>query len=202
MNRTAMTMWWLPATRAGSVLALGMAALLAPDMALSAMTALFAAYACASGLALAAAGTLRWRADPGPGGDLLSGMFSLCAGVLALVHPPPTALVLLLLIATHALAIGILDLATARRLRQRLHGVRLLALGGAASMVFSLTVFAAPVHGAAELGIAIGLYGVVTGTLWLALALRLRAEALRRRGLLSSPSYADESAGGLRRKSI
>jgi uncharacterized membrane protein HdeD (DUF308 family) len=69
---------------------------------------------------------------------------------------------------------GVLDIASAIRLRKTIRGEWLLALSGLASVVFGILVFLFPGAGALALIWLISLYAFVTGVLLLGLAFRLR----------------------------
>jgi len=93
------------------------------------------------------------------------------------VSPGLTALVLVLVMGANALVTGVLDIATAIWLRQRMGGEWLLILSGIASVVFGVLVFLFPGAGALALVWLISVHAIVTGTLLLALAFRVRAWA-------------------------
>jgi uncharacterized membrane protein HdeD (DUF308 family) len=96
------------------------------------------------------------------------------AGVIALIHPSLTALILVLIIGANALVTGVLDISAAIRLRKVIHDEWMLILSGIASIVFGILVFLFPGAGALALILLISLYALVTGVLLLALAFRLR----------------------------
>jgi uncharacterized membrane protein HdeD (DUF308 family) len=139
---------------------------------------LFSAYAALGG-AVCALGALRnRRADIHWGTPMLLGVMSIGVGVLALTHSAPTALALVLLIGSHALVTGLLDLVSALRLRRLIRGERLLALSALASLGCGAALFVAPRSGAYLLDVALGLYALASGVPLLALALRVRAWSL------------------------
>jgi uncharacterized membrane protein HdeD (DUF308 family) len=109
---------------------------------------------------------------------LLLGLVSIGAGVIAIVQPSVTALVLVLLMAANALVTGVLDIVMAVRLRKVMRDEWMLVLSGAASIVFGIAVFLFPTAGALALVWLISLYAVVTGVLLLAVAFRVRKQAM------------------------
>jgi uncharacterized membrane protein HdeD (DUF308 family) len=177
MNESVMRSWWVIALRVGIAILFGVLALAWPDMTLLALVALFAAYALLSGI-VSIIGAIRNRsADQEWWMLLLLGLVALGAGIVAIVHPGLTALILILLIGANALLSGVLDIATAIRLRKVVQDEWLLMLSGAASVIFGILVFLFPGAGALAMIWIISLYAMVTGILLLGLALRLRAKA-------------------------
>jgi uncharacterized membrane protein HdeD (DUF308 family) len=166
--------WWALALRGLAALVFGTLVFFWPGITLVVLVLWFGAYALMDGLfaiiaAVKAAGRQqRW------GSMLLEGVSGLGAGVLTFLWPGITALVLLYLIATWSILTGIFEIAAAIRLRREIEGEWLLGLGGIASIVFGVFLFAFPGVGAlAVLGL-IGAYALGIGILWLLLAFRLR----------------------------
>lgn len=83
---------------------------------------------------------------------------------------------LILLIGANALVTGALDIVVALRMRKQIGGEWLLVASGVASIVFGVVVFLFPV-GVGGLAVVwlISFYAIVTGTLMLALAWRVRS---------------------------
>jgi uncharacterized membrane protein HdeD (DUF308 family) len=178
VNDTLLRSWWMPALRGSIAVVFGLLMLMAPDLTLVWLIALFSAYAALGGTVWALGALRNRRADTRWRMPMLLGLVGIGVGVLVLTHPAPTTLVLVLLIGTHALVTGLLDFAAALRLRKFIQGERLLALSALASIAFGVTVFVAPDTSAFALGSVVGLYALVSGALLLALALRVRAWAL------------------------
>jgi uncharacterized membrane protein HdeD (DUF308 family) len=175
MGDMFMQSWWMPAVRGVIAIAFGALALLMPGLTLLGLVALFAAYSMLGGAAgLAAAWAHRKRHEDWwlP---LLLGIAGIAAGIIALVHPGLSLLVLVLLIGANALVGGILDMAMAIRLRKTLGGEWLLVLSAVASIVFGVLVFLFPGAGALALVWMIGVYALATGVLLLALGFSLRS---------------------------
>jgi uncharacterized membrane protein HdeD (DUF308 family) len=175
----------MPAARGLVTVAFGLLALLFPDLAVVWLVALFGAYAVLAGGVWMAGALHNRRADARWRMPFMLGLLGVGAGLLALAHPAPTALVLVLLIAAHALATGLLDMVAALRLRKFIRGERLFALSALASIVFGITVSIAPNTGALAFGPLVGIYALSSGIALLALALRVRAWAVRN---LAAPS--------------
>ena len=178
MNETLLRYWWMLALRGGIAIAFGLLALLLPGITLLSLIALFAAYAMFGGAVWAIGAIQNRKVDDHWWVLLMAGLAGIGAGLIALIHPALTALVLILLIGANALVTGVLDIVIAVRLRRRLHGELLLVLTGVASIVFGAVVFLYPLGaGALALVWLVGIYAIATGLLLLALALRVRAWA-------------------------
>jgi uncharacterized membrane protein HdeD (DUF308 family) len=152
----------------------GVAALLMPGLTLLWLVALFAAYA------LLAGGISVWGAVKNRKAEdhwwlaLILGLVSLGAGVIAIVHPNLTALVLVLLMGANAIATGVLDISMAVRLRKSIKGEWVLVLAGLVSIAFGVLVFLFPGAGALALVFLISFYAILSGVLLLAAALRTK----------------------------
>lgn len=179
MNETLLRSWWMPALRGAVTVAFGLLALLCSDLAVVSLVPLFAAYAVLVGAVWTAGALSNRHADARWRMPFMLGLLGIGAGLIAIVHPAPSALVLVLLIAAHALATGLLDMVSALRLRKFIRGERLFALSALASIVFGIAVSIAPDTGALAFGPVVGLYALSSGIALLALAMRVRAWAVR-----------------------
>jgi uncharacterized membrane protein HdeD (DUF308 family) len=178
MNETLLRNWWMLALRGAIAIAFGLLALLLPGITLLSLIALFAAYAIFGGAVWTIGAIQNRKSDDHWWVLMMAGLAGIGAGLIALVHPALTALVLILLIGANALVTGVLDIVVAVRLRRRIQGEMLLVLNGVASIVFGAIVFLYPLGaGALALVWLVGVYAIATGILLLVLALRLRALA-------------------------
>lgn len=175
MNNVFLQSWWVLALRGVVGILFAVLALLWPGLTLLTLMALFAAYALVSGVGSVVGAVKHRQADDDWWLMLLIGLVGIGAGVVTLIRPGLTALVLVLLIGANALMTGVLDVFMAIRLRKSVHGEWLLVLNGIAAIVFGVLVFMFPGAGALALVWLISLYAFVTGVLLLALALRMRA---------------------------
>ena len=181
--------WWMLALRGVIALVFGILAFLWPGLTLLTLVALFAAYALLNGVVSIAGAAMNRRYDREWWLILILGMVSIFAAVVALSRPGLTALVLVLLMGANALVTGVLDIATAIRLRKVIRGEWLLILAGLASVVFGILVFFFPGAGALALVWLISAYAIATGILLLALAFRAR-----RWGAASTASFRPSHA--------
>jgi uncharacterized membrane protein HdeD (DUF308 family) len=176
MDDTLLRSWWVLALRGVIAIAFGVLALLLPGITLLSFVALFAAFAIFGGAVWAIGAVQNRKSDDHWWVMLLAGVLSIGAGIIALIHPTLTALVLVLLIGANALVTGVLDLVVAVRLRKKIRGEILLVLSGIASIVFGAIVFMYPLGaGALALIWIIAFYAVFTGAMMLGLAVRVRA---------------------------
>ncbi len=174
MNESLSRTWWIYALRGVLAILFGVFAIMWPGLTLLSLIALFAIYALLSGAASVFGAMQMRKHDADWWLPLLLGLVSIGAGVIAIVHPGLTTLVLVLLIGANALITGVLDIATAIRLRKTIQNEWLMILSGAASIVFGVLVFLFPAAGALALVWLISLYAFVTGLLMFVLAMRLR----------------------------
>jgi uncharacterized membrane protein HdeD (DUF308 family) len=159
--------WWMFFWRGVVALLFGVLALALPDLTLLWLVALFAAYALIGG-GIAVAGAVRYRkVDDQWWLALILGLVSLAAGVIAIIHPALTALVLVLLMGANAIVTGIFDVALAIRLRKEIRGEWVLVLAGVVSIAFGVLVFLFPGAGALAMVWLISVYAMLLGILLL-----------------------------------
>jgi uncharacterized membrane protein HdeD (DUF308 family) len=133
-----------------------------PDVTVGAFVILFAVYAFVAAISDAGRAFSSNRVGSVVGGLLLS-LLSLAAGVVALVWPGPTALVLTLIIGGWALVTGLVEIALATA-SHRSAGTRAWwILSGLISIAFAAVLFIRPDIGAVSLAIVFGLYSIVYG---------------------------------------
>src|SRR5271166_2008896 len=126
---------------------------------------------------------------------LIEGLAGIVVGIITLLWPGITALVLLYLIAFWAVVTGVFEIVPAIRLRKEIRGEWLLALSGVLSVLFGVALIVSPGAGALAVVWLIGAYAIVFGALMIALALRLRS-------LLSRTSHVTISPTGSRSPAI
>ena len=175
MNEMLSRSWWMLALRGVIAIAFGALALIWPGITLLVLVALFAAYALLGGAVSTLAALRNRRTEQDWWLVLLLGLVSLGAGVVAILHPGLTALVLVLIMGANALLTGILDIAVAIRLRKSIQGEWLLILAGLLSIVFGVLVFLFPGAGALAMVWLISVYAVATGVLLLVVAFRAKS---------------------------
>lgn len=105
------------------------------------------------------------------------GILGIAVGALTFMLPGMTALILLLTIAGWAVAIGVLQIIGAIRLRKEIDNEWLLIVSGVISVLFGLALLVNPGAGALALVWVIGIYAIIAGVLYIALAFRLKKHA-------------------------
>ncbi|HEV2779369.1 MAG TPA: DUF308 domain-containing protein [Actinophytocola sp.] len=146
-----------------------------PGITVLALVLLWGAYTLVDGVSAVMIGAADRTA---PAGDrwlyVLLGVLGILAGVVTFVWPGITTMVLLLVIAVWALIAGVLQIATAVRLRKVISNEWFLALSGAVCVVLGLLLVVQPTEGAIGLVIAIATFAVVWGLTLILFGLRVR----------------------------
>jgi uncharacterized membrane protein HdeD (DUF308 family) len=109
----------------------------------------------------------------------LSGLVSVAAGVVALLWPGITVLVLTLVVGVWALATGLSEILTAIWLRRVLDRKVFLIVIGVLSIIAGVLLLWHPLTGALGIAIVVGSYAVVYGALMIGVAAWLRHEVRR-----------------------
>jgi uncharacterized membrane protein HdeD (DUF308 family) len=165
--------WWLFLLRGLCAIAFGILTLFWPGVSLAALVLLYGAFALVDGATAIIAAIMgepyapRWWLA-------LVGILGIGAGLLTFYWPAITTLVLLLCVAGWAIAIGLLQIFGAIKLRKEIDNEWLLAAGGLAAVLFGILLIARPGLGALSLALAIGAYAVIFGVLQVLFAFRLR----------------------------
>ncbi len=167
--------WGWIALRGVSALIFGVLALALPGVTLTLLVIVWGAYVLLDGVLALAAG-LRIRDNGKPLWSLIFvGVLGIGVGIATFFWPGLTALTLILIIGSWAIAIGLLQIVAAMRLRKHVHGEWLHALSGLLSVIFGLAVVGWPGAGAIALTWLIGWFAIVFGVLLMAMAFKLRS---------------------------
>lgn len=168
--------WWLILIRGVLAVIFGILALIWPGLSLFTLVIFFGAFALIDGIfAIAAALT---KGAPAPRWWLAAvGLLGLGAGVMTLLWPAITGLVLLYFIAGWAVASGVFQIIGAIKLRKEIRDEWLLIATGIVSALFGLLVLVFPSAGALGLALAIATFAIVYGVLLAALGMRLKKHA-------------------------
>jgi uncharacterized membrane protein HdeD (DUF308 family) len=108
---------------------------------------------------------------------LLRGIAALVFGVLTLLWPGMTVLMLVLFIAAWAIVNGVMQVVAAIRLREEIEGEWLLVAGGLLSVLFGVALLLRPGEGAIAIALVISAFAIVYGVLLIAFAFRMRRHA-------------------------
>lgn len=169
--------WWALSLRGAIYVAFGLVALLWPDLTFGVFLFLFGVFAIADG-AVSVLGAVRTGRAGSPWmGLLFEGLISAATGVLVLVWPEMSGLILLYVIGAWAVLTGVLEISAAVRLRREIDGEWILVVNGLLSIGFGILVYLWPAGGILAVVWLVGLYAIVFGVLLLLLSLVLRRYA-------------------------
>ena len=169
--------WWVFLLRGIFAVLFGILAFAMPGITLASLILVWGAYAFADGvmnLVAAISGKTdddhRWMVG-------LQGVVGVVAGVITFLMPGVTALGLLLAIVAWSIAIGVLQIVAAIKLRKEITGEFWLGLSGVVSILFAFFVIARPGEGALAIVWLIGIYALIFGIFLIAFAFRIKGAA-------------------------
>jgi len=151
----------------------GIIALAWPNVTVYALVILFAVYAFINA-GLEAMRAFSSRTAGPVFGYLLLALISLAAGVIALVWPGPTALVLVLVIGIWAVIGGFVEFFAAFQSGETAGTRAVFILGGLVSIAFGVVLFARPGVGAVTLALLFGLFSIIYGVSEIVMGVELR----------------------------
>lgn len=166
--------WWALALRGVCAILFGLMAFAWPQITLVVLVLLYGAFALVDGCFALVTVILGPHTRRNWWPLLVEGVTGIAIGLITLLWPGITILVLVYLIAAWAIATGVFKILAAIRLRRELEGEGWLALSGVFSIVFGLILIVAPVEGELAIAWLIGAFVMGFGVLLLALAFRLR----------------------------
>lgn len=166
--------WWTLVVRGVVAIVFGLLAFAAPAFGIAALVALFAIWALVDGVGSLLAGIRTRGRDRSSWIEILEGVVSIAAGVVALVLPGFAAEVLVRLIAAWSILTGVIEIGLAIRLRRVLEGEVWLALAGVASVLFGGLILLFPAAGALSLVWLLGSFAIAFGAFLAMLGWRLR----------------------------
>jgi uncharacterized membrane protein HdeD (DUF308 family) len=173
-------MWQLIALRGLLAVLFGTAALVWPGITVLVLALLFAAWVLLDGVFLLINAFQHGRAhalwhDWVP--SLIVGLLGIAAAVVTVLWPAITILVLAILAAVLIIAVGVVEVVLAVRLRTLIRGEVFMALAGLAGVAAGILILLWPLSGALVLTILLGAYALVSGIFLVAAAWRLRRHA-------------------------
>jgi uncharacterized membrane protein HdeD (DUF308 family) len=154
---------WLLAVRGLAALLFGALAVIWPGVTLVALAILFGAYALVTGVITMIEAFRRPQDAARRTAQVIAGVLGVLAGIVALVWPGVTALVLVVLFGAWAVVTGAMEIWAATRLP----GQWLTLVTGALTMIVGVLVLMRPVIGAVALALTIGVYAIAVGVLML-----------------------------------
>lgn len=164
--------WWVFVLRGLAAITFGAIALVWPGLSLATLVLLFGAFALVEG-AFALVGALLHR-EPQWGWHVADGVAGLAIGIMTLVWPIDTAIVLLYFIGAWAVVTGLFRVVHALRGRHLSQPAWLIGIAGLASILFGAWVMIAPGAGALAIIWVIGTYAVFIGVVLVIAGMRLR----------------------------
>ena len=165
--------WWTLVIRGILAIAFGVAAIMVPQAAVTAIVIVFAVYSIVEGVA-----ELSMFLSPRVEGTWLlglSGVVSIAAGILALVWPGITAIALFLLVAWWAIALGVIELIAAIRYSHELENEWAFVLSGLLFIGFGVIVIGWPGLGVVAVLSLIATAAILRGIMLIVVGARLRS---------------------------
>ena len=168
--------WPLVATRGAFAVVFGLFTLIWPAATVLVLAILYGIYALIDG----AGGVMQaFR-----GGDTmhrvayaLLGLLGIVVGIMVLVWPGITVLLLATLVGIWAIVTGVAEIVAAIRLRKQIEGEAFLIAAGAISVLAGILIVINPIAGAFGIALIVGIYALAYGIMLLVLAFRLRKAA-------------------------
>lgn len=149
----------------------GIVAIAWPEITVLSLALLFGVYTLLDGITAITMGV-------GQGTDrvymITLGVLGIVAGLISLIWPGVTVIVLLVIIAVWAIFAGVMQIVAAIRLRKVIRNEWFLALSGAIALVLGLLLIVQPTAGAIALVVAIATFALVWGVTLIVLGFRLR----------------------------
>lgn len=174
MTTTLARNWWLLALRGILALLFGALAFIVPGLTIAVLVLGVGAYILIDGIFAVVAGIRAYGENAHWWASILEGIAGIIFGILTLVWPGISALLLLFFVAAWAVVTGAFEIAAAIRLRKAIENEWLLVLTGAASILFGILLVLMPGPASLALVWLIGSYAIVFGILQLILAFRVR----------------------------
>ncbi len=165
--------WWALMIRGLAAIVFGAVAMAWPTNSILALVIVYGAYVLVDGIfsIIAVFGSHsgeRWW-------QLLSGLFSVAAGVMAFIWPGLTALALVMIIGVWSIVRGLVEIMAAVRLRKVIPNEWMLIAAGIISVLLGIVLIASPLVGALALIWALGIWAIAFGLLMVGLAFKVRS---------------------------
>jgi uncharacterized membrane protein HdeD (DUF308 family) len=171
----------------------GLIAFSRPGAMAASIVLVFGCYAFISGIATVVAAARSGRAGYSWGALLVEGLLGIAVGAVALLWPASTALAFVWLIACWAIISGVLEIASAIRLRKVIEHEWALGIAGALSVAFGLLMLYRPIAGGLAVVWWLGAYALIFGVMMIVLGFRLRSFARRAGGELPTEALRQKA---------
>ena len=173
--------WWIVALRGAIAVIFGMLAFIWPEITLETLILFFGAYVLMDGIFSIIHAIGGWKERDDRWLLLLEGLLGVGVGISTYRAPGITATGLLLYIAAWSLAMGILKIAAAIRLRKVIEREWWLASSGIASVLLAMLLMWFPAAGALGFLWLIASYAFIFGVILLAVGFKLRWLSVRKK---------------------
>lgn len=165
--------WWVLILKGLAAILIGVLAFSWPGITLVTLVLFFGAYIFVDGIFAIILALGGWEERNDRWLLLLQGIVGIGIGIITLRAPEITAIVLLLYIAAWSLAIGVLQIVAAIRLREVIQGEWWLVLGGVASILLAVILLWFPAAGAIGLLWVIAAYAMIYGAIQMILGFKI-----------------------------
>jgi uncharacterized membrane protein HdeD (DUF308 family) len=166
--------WWSFLIKGIVAAAFGLVALIMPGQILTALVVIFGVFLLVIGIIATAGALMHRRESKNWVWLLLPGLVGIVVGIITIAAPSITTVILAYLIGIWALVNGIVEIYNAFKLRKDVSGEWVPFLVGVVSIVLGIVLFLVPRTAGAALVRLIGLFALILGLLWLAVAYRTR----------------------------
>ena len=171
--------WWAFLARGLCAVAFGVLTWVWPGITLRAVMVAFGAFAFANGVLSISKAVDSWEEKDDRWIFVLEGLLGIGFAIITLFAPRVTAVALLFYIAAWTLAMGILEIVIAIRLRKEIEGEFWLFLAGLVSVILAVLLMLFPGRGILGFVWVLAAWAIVFGILLIILALRLLAQVRR-----------------------
>ncbi|KGG93281.1 membrane protein [Comamonas thiooxydans] len=166
--------WWVLLLRGAAAIIFGVLTWMQPAASAAALVLVFGAYVFVDGLLGIYTAIKSCQQSRHWWVVLLWGLTGVVVGVLTVINPAITALVLTIYIGVWALMTGVLQIVAALRLRKEIQGEWVLVLGGLLSVLFGIFVLMQPGAGMMAMLWVLATYAVIFGVLMVILAFKIK----------------------------
>ncbi len=174
LTNTLTKNWSLLLLRGVIAMLFGLITWFAPEASLQVMLLVFAGYFLFDGILRVWVAITSKKSNPFWMLLLIGGLLSIIAAFVTLLAPNLTALLLLYYVAAWAIAIGVVEIFLAQKLRNEISNEWILIISGFISIIFGLYLVFNPGAGILTLLWLVAAYAIVFGALIVGLALKLK----------------------------
>ena len=167
--------WWVLLVRGIAAVLFGIAAFVWPALTIGTLIILFGAFTLADGVFAVLAAIVHRKDADYWWAAALQGVLGIIFGILVLMMPKMTAVVLLFWIAAWAIVTGVFEIISAIRLRKEIEGEVWMIIGGVLSVLFGIYAFVRPGAGALAIIWVIAIYAILFGITLIMLSFEVRS---------------------------